>query len=127
MNKMIQKAKEKAGYFLVRANLMAVGLSMAMYNTAYADTLSDTLQANLTSITEKAIGALAAIIGISALITGAMAVKDMAEGSQSSNPEMQNKGQKTLTAALGMAVAAGILLGTKGTIVSFITAAMSGS
>lgn len=127
MNKMIQRAKEKAGYFLVKANLMAVGLSMAMYNTAYADTLSDTLQSNLTSITEKAIGALAAIIGISALITGAMAVKDMAEGSQSSNPEMQNKGQKTLTAALGMAVAAGILLGTKGTIVSFITAAMSGS
>ena len=127
MNKMIQKAKEKTGYFLAKANLMAVGLSMAMYNTAYADTLSDTLQANLTSITEKAIGALAAIIGISALITGAMAVKDMAEGSQSSNPEMQNKGQKTLTAALGMAVAAGILLGTKGTIVSFITAAMSGS
>ena len=126
MRKKVNAWKNKAGAMLAKANLMAVGISMAVYNTAYADDLADVLKQNLTSISDQAISALAAIIGIAALISGAMSVKDMAEGSKSSNPEQQEKGQKTLTAAIGMAVAAAVLLGIRSVVATFITTAMGG-
>lgn len=95
------------------------------YFYSYAD-IGDDIGTTLTDISNRAIGALAAIIGISALISGAMAVKDMAEGSKSSNPDQQDKGQKTLTAAIGMAVAAAVLLGIRTNVTSLITSAIGG-
>lgn len=97
----------------------------ATYCYAYAD-IGDDIGESLTDISNRAVGALAAIIGISALISGAMSVKDMAEGSKASNPEQQEKGQKTLTAAIGMAVAAAVLLGIRSNITALITSAIGG-
>lgn len=120
-----KKVKSDAAAAAARVSLAAVAVSMAMCSPAYADAIGDQVKSNLTSIVEKGLGGFAAVLGISALITGVMAVKDMAEGSQSSNPDQQNKGQKTLMAAVGVAIAAALLLGIRSTITELLTTAMS--
>lgn len=125
-----KKLKEKANRLQkviaqrwVMVSLYTWAFLHTTYFYAYAD-IGDDIGGSLTDISNRAIGALAAIIGISALISGAMSVKDMAEGSKASNPEQQEKGQKTLTAAIGMAVAAAVLLGIRTNITALITSAM---
>lgn len=119
--------KEKVTAFKTKVAVGATALIMALNNVAYADSLENTLNSNLQTIADRALTALATIIAISALITGAMSIFDMSQGQKSNNPEQQDKGSKTLVSSIGMAVAAAALLGIKGIINSFISAAISNS
>lgn len=129
MMKLKEKLKALKNVAMQRLTMISVytyAFLASTYTYAYAD-IGDEIGESLTNISNQAIGALAAIMGISALISGAMAVKDMAEGSKSSNPEQQEKGQKTLTAAVGVAIAAAVLLGIRSQVTAIITSAIAGA
>ena len=131
----VKDIKGKAGYmnrkamtFGQRLAVLATALVFAIHIRAYAEgesSLETTLSSSLQTISGKAIAALATIMAVASLITGAMSIYDMAQGSKSSNPEQQDKGQKSLVAAIGMALGAAALLGIKGVVNSFIQAALS--
>lgn len=125
----IQKIKNEAKMLMVRTSLAAAALSTAMYTNAYATgagggDLGELLKTNLADISNRSINAVAVIVGIGALIKGAMAVKDMADSQGEGGPEQRDRGVKSLAAALGAGFAAAVLLGVKGIIVQFITTAM---
>ncbi len=123
----VSAVKAKAAGFGAKVTVGATAMVLAANTLVFADgDMESVLTSNLTKISDRAITALAVIMAIAALIQGAMSIYDMAQGSKSSNPEQQDKGQKTLVAAIGMAVGAAALLGIKSTINSFISSAMTG-
>ena len=123
----VSAVKAKAAGFGAKVTAGATAMVLAANTLVFADgDMESVLTSNLTKISDRAITALAVIMAIAALIQGAMSIYDMAQGSKSSNPEQQDKGQKTLVAAIGMAVGAAALLGIKSTINSFISSAMAG-
>lgn len=110
-----------------RVCLAAGMMTMAVTCPAYATGLTETINTTITDTVDRSLGALAAMMVVGALITGAMSAKDFAEGSQSNNPEQQDKGTKKLTYAVGLLVASGILLGIRATIKTVINSAIAGT
>lgn len=127
MSKFIKTVKDKAQFCMNRAYLYAVGISMSLATPVYASgDLGEMLQTNLTQTATMAINTLATIIGISGLFKGVMTIKDFVEGTEAGNPDAKNQGVKSLGVTFGLIMTAGVLLATKNTVISFITAAMTG-
>lgn len=130
INEKVNGLKGKAAALMAKASLMATSASMAMYDTVYATdggAMGELLETNLTTNANRAITAVAAIMGVGALVRGAFAVKEITDSQDEGGGEQRRRGQNALGASIGAAVTAGVIYGIRGSVVQLIVAAMSGS